>query len=102
MPRQINYELAWLPWCITTNSLCRLQHDGWAETLFGTDLDGILVIGQNRQLAIFDWQSNKHATGEYIRFRDTSAEPHLEWVQCVCRSIRVCEVPQFGERPEQR
>ena len=86
-------ELAWHAWCINMNSLCRLQPDGWAETMFGGDLDGLLVIRQNRQLAIFDWQSNKQAMGAYIRFRDMSAEPDLEWVRCVCKSIRVCEVP---------
>lgn len=86
-------ELTWHAWCINMNSLCRLQPDGWAETMFGGDLDGLLVICQNRQLAIFDWQSNKQAMGEYIRFKDSSAEPDLEWVRCVCRSIRVCEVP---------
>lgn len=86
-------EVLWHAWCMTMNSLCRLQPDGWAETMFGEDLDGLLVIRQNRQLAIFDWQSNKQAVGEYIRFKDTSAEPDLEWVRCVCRSIQVCEVP---------
>ena len=90
-------EAHWLGWCIAMNHVIRLLPDGWAETMFGADLDGLLFIRENRRRAILDWEANKQAIGGFIDFRDTSATPDLEWVRSVCRSVQVYDERQLGE-----
>jgi hypothetical protein len=95
-------EVRWHAWCIAMNAFGRLQPDGWAETMFGADLDGILLIRQNRKHACFDWQANRKAIGGFIHFRDDSSEPDPEWMRCVCKSVQLCEEPHSGKPSEKK
>ena len=68
-----------------------------AETLFVTDLDGILHFDGSRYHATFDWQDTNKAVGGYIYFKDNSGELDPVWVRCVCKSVQVCEEAHPGK-----
>jgi hypothetical protein len=84
-------EVRWHAWCVAMNGLFRPQADGWAETTFTTEMDGILFISEDHRHASFVWQANNYPIDGYMHFKDASAEPDLAWVRSVCRSVRVYE-----------
>ncbi len=92
-------EVHWLTWCIVMNNLGQIITDGWAETTFGNEMDGILLIRQDRRFACFEWQSKTKAVYGYINFQDKSGELDPEWLRRVCKSVRVCEGTDSGEPP---
>jgi hypothetical protein len=95
-------EVRWHAWCVAMSILCQVEPDGSAETMFGADLDGILLIRQSRNHACFDWQANKKAIGGYINFKDDSTDPDADWMRCVCKSVQVCDEPQSGQPPDKK
>ena len=94
-------EVRWHAWCVVMNNLAQIVPDGWAETTFGDELDGILLIRQDRHFACFDWQSNAKAVGGFIHFMDDSGELDPVLLRCVCKSVQVCDEPHSGEPPAQ-
>jgi len=95
-------EVRWHAWCIIMNVLCRVEPDGWAETMFGADFDGILLIRQSRQHATFEWQDKNKAVAGFVSFQDKSSDLEPTWLRCVCKSVRVCDEPHSGEPSEKK
>jgi hypothetical protein len=90
-------EVRWYAWRIAMNRTFCVEPDGWAETMFGENLDGILLFAGSRLHASFDWQDKNKAVAGFIHFKDRSSELDPVWVRSVCKSVQVCEEPHPGE-----
>jgi hypothetical protein len=92
-------ELRWHAWCIAMQRLGRPELDGWAETMFSSDFDGIVMFAASHLGATFDWQATHEAVAGFIHFRDDSGKLDPQWVRCVCKSVKIVEEPKSGQRP---
>jgi hypothetical protein len=95
-------EVRWYAWRVAMNRLFCLESDGWAETMFGTDLDGILLFGGSHLHATFDWQDKNKAVAGFVYFQDKSSDLDPTWVRSVCKSVQVCQEPHSGEPSARR
>jgi hypothetical protein len=79
-------EVSWHAWCITACVLLRHGNDGYVETMFRDDLDGIAHFNDGD--AAFDWQSSENGAWSFMSFRDFSGHLDPAWVRTVCQSLR--------------
>lgn len=82
-------EVSWHAFCVTTSKLIRTHSDGYTESLFRRDWDGIAHF--RRERVIFSWQSNVRMLGGSIHFVDHSENADQTWVREVCHSLEVLD-----------
>jgi hypothetical protein len=91
-------EVSWHVWRVCMSPTLRSESDGAAETLFRSDLDGILMLAGNRRHAIFNWQTAKKPLTGFLFFKDSAVDLDPIWVRSVCKSVRLIEEPTEGQR----
>ena len=79
-------EVRWHVWRVAMSPMLRLRSDGWVETLFRNDLEGVAHFGGEH--AAFDWQTKHGKVGAYIHFKQQDGEIDPTWVRSVCQSLR--------------
>jgi hypothetical protein len=79
-------EVSWHAWCIGVGVVLRRGNDGYVETLFREDFDGISHFHDG--FAEFDWQNAENGAWSCMCFRDLSGHLDPAWVRAVCQSLR--------------
>jgi len=79
-------EVRWHTFCVCMTATLKVASDGWVETLFRDDLEGIAHF--NTGHAWFDWRSSDGAAGGYIHFKDSGGRLDPTWVRSICHSLR--------------
>ena len=79
-------ELQWHAWLIKKSRGIRVSSVSHVETLFGDEIEGILLVMQRS--AVFEWYSKDGNAYGNVFFEEPMGEIDLKWVRPVCASLR--------------
>ncbi|HUT93443.1 MAG TPA: hypothetical protein VMY37_28525 [Thermoguttaceae bacterium] len=95
-------EFRWHTWRVRMSRYLRsFGSDGWVETIFRDDLEGLVHLRPNPSRdpryvgsqASFQWQASGGNVGGHISFTELTAKPDPGWVRAVCQSLKYSGEP---------